>query len=897
MDGNGVKAFFAAVLFVAAVGSYWFLQVPDGAHPGPTPEQIEQQARRARQEEDDMRRYQEETARKMQREWEQKEQTLHDELAKWLSERERWKIPPELVDTHLDLDGQTWFAQYFYNRPEEALRKSVERAAKDQSKLIVNGRMFQRNADGSLWVLDHLGYKLWAFNGTKQTLLRRADDGMPPSSPPSPDPARFKAWFRDSRGHLFMLAYRTSDNAYAVHERSADGSWSCQPIPPPAEGDVPLWEPLFFEQSPGTVLLYRKSFSDPSAYVYRLADGVWKWHDVRRCHRDDVDALIPMKDGSVLTLCSADRLWTWWPEGKQPPSDRQVLKLVQQLSDPDPQVRKQAMDRLKLSCSAAADELLRLRDEVDSPQAARQLAVLIRQLQESDGHGPDGGALAGRLWCKDIQFVAHSPAGGAAFYVAHANDLDTGLHYCNALAKLNADGSWTVAEMPKEQARHLRGVRNGFEDASGNLWIPPGHVIRADGTTVQAFPEGLSFREVRFQDAEGRIYFDSAPKALVLDPAMQSGQSAVAQTEYNAIDFDFVAGATHGWAAEGAFPPTIYQVGAQGKWMPLQRDWDEETCFSWMVALNGGVIVQINSEGDHFAETHLWDGQQWVKEIGLRNLVRSHARRLMKLAPTFFVDDVIDVPPPVYLVSADGEGLWHMDRGGIIVETARTIPPILEYFDGQKWQDALLAIRKAGFPGTVDLICSADRGRTLLLRTGDDQSILALQAKGGEIRVRKLEITSDLSTFALEVVEMPQGGIWISNENSCQTLQDGSLSQASYQVAPLLIDSKGHFWFQGYPGVGVPWQGTMVSARVDGATDGARMVESPDGRVWLLHSKGMSLMEARPDGSGLSVTEKGRWEWNSLRNSYPPLLCDDAGGLWMQGHGRRIIRYQLPATP
>lgn len=72
------------------------------------------------------------------------------------------------------------------------------------------------------------------------------------------------------------------------------------------------------------------------------------------------------------------------------------------------------------------------------------------------------------------------------------------------------------------------------------------------------------------------------------------------------------------------------------------------------------------------------------------------------------------------------------------------------------------------------------------------------------------------------------------------------------------------------------------------------MLQSPDGRLWLLGAEALSEVVLDAAQSPPSVREAGRWAWNRPRNDFRVARCDDAWRLWLRGNGLRFSCFELP---
>lgn len=54
------------------------------------------------------------------------------------------------------------------------------------------------------------------------------------------------------------------------------------------------------------------------------------------------------------------------------------------------------------------------------------------------------------------------------------------------------------------------------------------------------------------------------------------------------------------------------------------------------------------------------------------------------------------------------------------------------------------------------------------------------------------------------------------------------------------------------------------------------MLQSPDGRLWLLGPEALSEIVLEAAQTPPAVREAGRWAWNGPRNDFRVALCDDA---------------------
>ncbi len=274
-----------------------------------------------------------------------------------------------MSEVYVDGSGKPWYSA---DGSDRLFHQTVENAAAGKTTLIRGAHILLVDRAGRFWAMNRGGGNiLHCYDGKTWTQERFAVGGaVVPSTMPADVYGRFvDAAFEDSAGNLFFVGgWRDKTGSrYGIHTRRPDGTWNYTLFPPLHGYEHTLDRQLSFMELPGKrVVLYpRFPQSDiPSAdcRIYYFNGSAWSEMNPTICKDPDhrVEAVVPLADGSICTLCSGARFWSFWPE---PKSSEKLETLVVNLSDPDAKVREAAASALLARGPQIYDQLVKLSDQ------------------------------------------------------------------------------------------------------------------------------------------------------------------------------------------------------------------------------------------------------------------------------------------------------------------------------------------------------------------------------------------------------------------------------------------------------------------------------------------------------------------------------------------------------
>ncbi|HET6251211.1 MAG TPA: hypothetical protein VFE47_26245, partial [Tepidisphaeraceae bacterium] len=201
-------------------------------------------------------------------------------------------------------------------------------------------------------------------------------------------------------------------------------------------------------------------------------------------------------------------------------------------------------------------------------------------------------------------------------------------------------------------------------------------------------------------------------------------------------------------------------------------------------------------------------------------------------------------------------------------------------------------------PGDLQVF---DKGRSVLVQGyANDYTTFLLTEHGGDVVVHKTAGAPRSSSMDRFVVDH-NGNLWSRGMRRKDEL--AIYSHAGDEPAyiapggrPLFCDSKNRIWIVSETGgvVRVHLPDADTSLTIDGATWSSRLAETPDGRIFLFHSKGMSELVVSGKGKSLLLSERNHWvEGFPIGKGTTCFFSDTHGSLWILIPGQ-LLRFAPP---
>jgi hypothetical protein len=841
------------------------------------------------------------------------------ELTKLLQEPRRWKtLPPFVKAVTCDSSGRFWYSMEGVD--EQAFHESVARAAAGKTQAIRGGKVLLVDRSGRFWVCRESWGCLECYDpAQKKWVEQRLATGEASGVADGQSAQRRRegsfndsAW-EDSAGNLYFVGGYEGRVGVGIHRRTADGKWSFQVLRPPHEeklrflGHDPL---LFFEQDGGRVLIImRNAQRQEEQVVVRFNGAKWEVLDPRVCKQDDVKMILPLRDGSIVTLCRGNLLWTWWPSDLLPLRIKECQTLVEQLGSGEAATRNQATAKLRWMGHQLLPTLKAQLTSVTNPEARQRLRGIVQGMEQEDrpNHGPK--PLVGGRFGGMFELLSRNRAGDWRFLVDNCKDETAHKEYEEAVVTRKSDGTWDVAEIDEEKWREAGVKSRGtdlLEDASAGIWLTGG--VRVDAgngyKASAALLQGNDQSSALFQGKDGQVCLRSGGYML-FDPIAPAGKGDLPQELI--VDRTVHQRDGQTWVVDTKQqPPVLQRLDKALQVIHMPAEPPDTNPAALLPLKSGGMIVQAYSESIAMGNrTMLWDGQTWQGPSAALELVKANVALLTKEAGHEFTETDDDGR---LRIAADGNGgLWFAEElydavpqgAGATQKHVRRF----QYYDGSAWHDAWAELEQQDANYKKGQILRAvDGGKGVLMQVGINGEIVLVRFDGQRVRGTKL-LDRDPDPrlhgpFAVRAIEGPGGEVWIeSADNRLILYRDGAAKKLPLRLELLLGDSKGRLWaFAPHDEVlqvkvGEKW----VTARMAGLTWGeSRMVEGPEGRLWLVNPDGLIQVGVREGGEKPAIKELGRWKWDTAKSRLGRVFCDTAGGLWVCGESVRHMRYTLP---
>lgn len=837
--------------------------------------------------------------------------------------RPRWAgLPAWVRSVWFDSTGVAWFNARTPEggRTNQSLRVSVEEAHAGKTRVIRDATMLLIDQSRRFWVQPGSA-PLQSYDGTAWTT--HPITWEPPYLFHGPG-------FQDSAGTRWFLA-SSRGRGWALISVGADGKVEQHSIDQPTRAVVGITyaDPAFTELDDGSMvvvanLLERpqpagpgvRPLSEPAMLVLRRAQGRWERIEPKFCSHV-IDFAFVRKEGSIRYICSGGRIWNYWMSHAMETGRKQAREALTALEDMSASRRDVAMRTLLTIGPQMVGEFPASGDATRLPDARGRLEAVRQNYEEllkADGAGLhtepaayDVGLDVGR-----VTAIGYAHDGGVAVHASKVYERAKELTHDEALVWIAADGATTVRRFPVEYMGDPEGrsmLNTGYLDRSGTLW-------RWYSTTIAGRRSGLAFtidREGEFRDA-------ALPGTILNGVAGQDARGIVYATMYppengstSLVMFDASRPADTSWKRQyalgsGPYTATPVGVGWTFKRNPLRElvltqlglepvevpcNVIQDLTYRVLPLKNGAAILKP-IDPDPNRRYYLYTGREWREAATFMELVRQNLETIRPLAGNTF-----EGFEETHLAADSKGGLW----AGEVTRTPDGIGPrvtirvsnSLFYHDGTTWHNVWQELSQKGLRG--DVVRCADRGNALVVY--GSSSCLWVTYQNGTLNVQQGLRQSTYNFNEGRYADDPGGGIWFAptvNSRPPVLIDRESVQQLDFNGSPLVGDSKGRVWFydQTSDALVAKIGQRLARAKIEGLGPEARMIESPDGRVWLLHREALSQVDVTGSGDTMQVREMGRWRWDSPKNSIRSVVIDPDGGLWIEGGAFRAVRYQLP---
>jgi hypothetical protein len=787
-----------------------------------------------------------------------------DAVARVLDERRPVIGLPERVrGVWVDPDGRAWLKVEAGSDPVAEMRDSMERAVSGrqggQGRVIRGGLPVLRDSRGRVWVVGYAsgGRYVVGYDG-KQWYERRAADPAPPGATQW-GWMNEQAW-EDAAGNVIFVG---SDPArgVGVHRLTADGRWEYQNLV--AAADLRAAEHRFLDgellyavRQPGGRMTLCGSRPLSGAGELRAVhfDGA-RWAVIAPgvCRSDvhSVSAAFALADGSVGSICSAGRLWTHWP-ASTPLDDRAVATLVGRLDAADAGARDRATNELVALGAKVRGRLEAALDEGLTPEATVRVRAVLASIAATERHGM-GVLYGGRFTFGRCEVVNRARDGRTTLLARDVEDLSARRRHEAALLVVGADGAWDVRPVPIRQWRTAgwsRAPQDCFEDRAGRLYVEPGLRTNAKGELERVTDLGVAADRVLGEDAAGRLYVRGRGGLFVLDEAAPAARPDLPVARHEMLGFGgFPGDGTAVGLYVGKARPALSRFRG-GRWegVPEVAGRGEVSVFFPLAA--GAAVVRFG-----VGEACLFDGTAVHEADGLWPLVRDNAARLAKLAGRGIE------PTDGTRLAVDDRG--HLSFSRVEYESAAGDPVAqrlanrLMHYDGARWRDAWA---ETGWkpPVTDAVVALADGGRTMLVRMIPAGELRRIWFDGERLRGEAVPAPAGFAIVTPDLVASPAAGtagrVWMTSGTWVFAYADGRVTEWPSEGRPMFADSRGRLWTENWGANPIRVQdasGAVVAeGMVGGHVSAARMVESPDGRLLLVHAEGVSELGVEETAAG-----------------------------------------------
>ncbi|HEX8521144.1 MAG TPA: hypothetical protein VF669_02735 [Tepidisphaeraceae bacterium] len=344
------------------------------------------------------------------------------------------------------------------------------------------------------------------------------------------------------------------------------------------------------------------------------------------------------------------------------------------------------------------------------------------------------------------------------------------------------------------------------------------------------------------------------------------------------------------WGLSNDKPQQLVTIGIE-RIKPFRINWEPNLSMMIYPLHQKRVIVGLaDAQTKQWICWRLWDGKQWLEEKSLVELVHKHVSSVLAAAPRAFATYRAseDALPHHVQIATDGAGhLWFAHEKH------------LEFYDGQSWRDAWSEI--GGAPQRSFGLTAVHQGSALVLEeepvTDPSQSGLRLIVFQNQKLVSKplppirpgvwnVHFSNAIDISATETIyQMPTGA----------GILRGTQAEAYDQPqTPVLADTAGNLWWTDQGGRIVVTSGAKRTFRVIRDTPDPRtVVQSPNGRYWLLHRNGVVGLNLVKRGAQPWIEVTQRFKWDAPRTEFKELFCDADEGLWFVNGGAHL-HYALP---
>ncbi|HEX8324557.1 MAG TPA: hypothetical protein VF595_11680 [Tepidisphaeraceae bacterium] len=857
------------------------------------------------------------------------------------------RVPlPEGASIEQDAGGGVWFETFFGD--DDVLRRSVERAARGQTRVIRGGRVLLVDSHGCYWVRSNTKTNvLLRYDGktwlTPYSVERTPVKAAPGQTVRNGGPAAFFRTALETDGGDRFFVSGSSQVPAALHRCATDGTWTQTPLP----NNVMLQtEALLAEQVDGRVAVYTEgdspqgngmsleksrligAFKRQMGFAGRGKVAAYVWSDkafvaVEPAAKAGMDSplsqAVPLPDGSIMTVYEgSDRVTPAWPSEGIAERDERVARLVKDLSAPDARAREAAMTNLlKLGPPARAAVETALKDPANgAPQRQEMLEAVAEQLRAGadPGQAPEESLFGGRYRLSGVVQTSRTPGGAVRLFVNRASDVQTQTDYGPSFVTIDRRGQWRVDPVPDkpELAPLAEAAQRAFEDTRGRLWVDgwlggeDKRVIDpADFSVRPALPVGVNVTKAQASDRDGRVYFSArAGHCVVFNPNAADTPPDLPVTQ----DQTGILLHRPGEAAAFVEEATPSVINADGTVTAIAPPFGRR-CVA-VSPLRGGTADVFSRRVDNpdGLYRNLWDGRTYRFAVAgfFKDRVANESDVLMRVAASTFAD-ARPGQPNQQVVSDRGEGLWYLSQESSTERRLVNVNDVtldLNYFNGSEWFDVWplfegdsadvsgqgvfgTANKDLGVPGVVD------NGHTLLVYSRPKAEVWAVVFEEGKLR--RTRVATDVQQAPADQITSVNGRSWFSTDpwdtkaGSLFAYRDGKFAPMPWPGKPRLADSADRLWcVKGLALVVVDGDrtGNLDVPDLDSET---RVAQSPDGRLWLLRASGLdelSVVDGRP--------KLGRhWNWNAPMNAFDGFI-DTRNGLWLGGNGGRVGRFQLP---
>ena len=830
---------------------------------------------------------------------------------------QRWTLLPHNVRSiYVDRKGRTWFEDSTAMLPQEDFRRLTASAFAGIIN-TVSARVLLVDSRGTLWMMPHNSEDLVAFDGKNWTVQHPS-----PRLPTGKQSGAFgQPGWEDASGNIFF-----PDNL-GIFWRSPDGKWGYQPLYERNER-----EKRFYATNKGTDGQYHVSTHGPqtsqfygrcahllgpdgSVYVWAQSAtlGMFRFDGKTWTHYDSTNgfpyenlrSLLVMPDGSIGILQPEDDVLHFLRIPGATGDPPGLARLIARLDDADATQRDSATETIFALGPTVVPFLQRELKSTDVPEVQSRLPNIIARLQRIPPN-----RYCGRFDCRVLAAVPLLN-GNVLLWVTQLKDTTTKQEYGEAKILISPEQPWRVIPAPP----HPPNDHPGFhEDMSGRLWI--GRSRSELATFGIAEPKQIistdmaGYHPIAGPDARGRMYFTNSMQQLAIldEAAPEHAGPALAMDRWPADTWAVASqdGTVWAWLLENNGPATRRNDAGKlrrfhdGKW-DAPPDTPTGVKLSSMIPLKqGGVLVVI--EG--YAQSNLrrfaayFDGQQWHQADDLRDLIAGHADSLRAL------------------YDGDGQASDRFERMKIddagnfwVTQWER-----FARYDGKQWLDLTEVIHKAGPKGLKFRQPSDVRlfngSKSIFVQDFGQSHTSWFLAQGGKGDKNATDVTVVKSMpnplvsgipFGYSLVDR-QGNLWgqATRAGKDELVMFSSADAAPTYVTPgghpIFCDREGRVWTVATrSGILRVRQGEALSSvTIDGASFASRMAQTPDGRLFLFHAKGLSEVKLSSEGGLMLLSEVNHWQ-----DGFPigkDGLCffsDTHGALWLLTYPE-LLRFTPP---